>query len=321
MDFIISGFLIFFVALVLFFMVVLSRATYIIRQAEVVIIERLGRYNKTLQSGLHFIVPFVDNPRKTLWTFIKEAPGSGKIYRYSEYIDRIDLREAVYDFPKQNVITKDNVTIEINALLYYQITDPKCALYEVSNLPQAIEKLTQTTLRDVIGSLDLDETLVSRSQINARLRLILDEATDKWGVKVNRVELQEINPPHDIRIAMEKQMKAERDRRALILEAEGQKRAEILKSEGYKQAKITRAAGDASAKIALAQADSEAISVIQESVPGKDPLPFIIAMNYIKVLPEMLKGKDDKVILMPYEASSLIGSLGAIKEIFKETGK
>lgn len=321
MDFVISGFLIFFVALVLFFMVVLSRATYIIRQAEVVIVERLGRYNKTLQAGLHFIVPFVDNTRKTLWTFIKEAPGSGKMYRYSEYIERIDLREAVYDFPKQNVITKDNVTIEINALLYYQITDPKCAIYEVNNLPQAIEKLTQTTLRDVIGSLDLDETLVSRSQINERLRLILDEATDKWGVKVNRVELQEVNPPHDIKIAMEKQMKAERDRRALILVAEGQKRAEILKSEGYKQAKITRAAGDASAKIALAQADSEAISVIQESVPGKDPLPFIIAMNYIKVLPEMLQGKDDKVILMPYEASSLIGSLGAIKEIFKETGK
>ena len=321
MDFIISGFLIFFVALVLFMMVVLSRATYIIRQAEVVIIERLGRYHKTLQAGLHFIVPFVDNPRKALWTFIKEAPGSGKIYRYSEYIDRIDLREAVYDFPKQNVITKDNVTIEINALLYYQITDPKCALYEVNNLPQAIEKLTQTTLRDVIGSLDLDETLVSRGQINERLRVILDEATDKWGVKVNRVELQEVSPPHDIKIAMEKQMKAERDRRALILEAEGEKRAEILKSEGYKQAKITRADGDASAKVALAQADSEAISVIQKSVPGKDPLPFIIAMNYIKVLPEMLKGKNDKVVLMPYEASTLIGSLGAIKEIFKETGK
>jgi len=321
MDFIISGFLIFFVALVLFLIVVLSRATYIIRQAEVIIIERLGRYHTTLQSGLHFVVPFVDNPRKALWTYIKEAPGSGKIYRYSEYIDRIDLREAVYDFPKQNVITKDNVTIEINALLYYQITDPKCALYEVNNLPQAIEKLTQTTLRDVIGSLDLDESLVSRGQINERLRIILDEATDKWGVKVNRVELQEINPPHDIKIAMEKQMKAERDRRALILEAEGEKRAEILKSEGYKQAKITRADGDASAKVALAQADSEAISVIQKSVPGKDPLPFMIAMNYIKVLPEIMDGKDDRLILMPYESSQLIGSLGTIKEIFKETSK
>jgi regulator of protease activity HflC (stomatin/prohibitin superfamily) len=321
MDFIISGFLIFFVALVLFLIIVLSRATYIIRQAEVVMIERLGKYHTTLQAGLHFVIPFIDNPRKALWTYIKEAPGSGKMYRYSEYIDRIDLREAVYDFPKQNVITKDNVTIEINALLYYQITDPKCALYEVNNLPQAIEKLTQTTLRDVIGSLDLDETLVSRGQINERLRIILDEATDKWGVKVNRVELQEVSPPHDIKIAMEKQMKAERDRRALILEAEGEKRAEILKSEGYKQAKITRADGDASAKVALAQADSEAISVIQKSVPGKDPLPFIIAMNYIKALPEMMKGKDDKLILMPYEASQLIGSLGVIKEIFKDTGK
>lgn len=316
MDFIFSGFMLFFIAVVIFLMITLARSTYIVNQSEVIIIERLGKYHATLYSGLHFIIPFLDVPRKTMWTSIKEGPG-GKMYRYAEDVDRIDLREAVYDFPRQNVITKDNVTTEINALLYYQITDPKSAVYEVNNLPQAIEKLTQTTLRNVIGSLDLDESLVSRDQINERLRLILDEATDKWGVKVNRVELQEINPPHDIRNAMEKQMKAERDRRALILEAEGKKRAAILEAEGYKEATMAQAQGDAEARLRLAEADAESIEIIQKALPGRDPLQFIIAMNYIKTLPEMLKGKDDKVVLMPYEATQLLSSLGSMKELFK----
>lgn len=316
MDFIFSGFMFFFIAMVIFLMITLARSTYIVNQSEVIIIERLGKYHATLYSGLHFIIPFLDVPRKTMWTSIKEGPG-GKMYRYAEDVDRIDLREAVYDFPRQNVITKDNVTTEINALLYYQITDPKSAVYEVNNLPQAIEKLTQTTLRNVIGSLDLDESLVSRDQINERLRLILDEATDKWGVKVNRVELQEINPPHDIRNAMEKQMKAERDRRALILEAEGKKRAAILEAEGYKEATMAQAQGDAEARLRLAEADAESIEIIQKALPGRDPLQFIIAMNYIKTLPEMLKGKDDKVVLMPYEATQLLSSLGSMKELFK----
>ncbi len=319
MEIILSGFFIFFFALVLFLLIVLAKATFLIQQAEVVLIERLGKYHKTLSSGLHFVVPFIDRPRQTMWTFIKEIPGTGKTYRYSENIERIDLREAVYDFPKQNVITKDNVTMEINALLYYQITDPISAIYEVANLPLAIEKLTQTTLRNVIGSLDLDETLVSRDMINEKLRLILDEATDKWGVKVNRVELQEVSPPIDIRTAMEKQMKAERDRRALILEAEGEKRSMILNAEGYKEAQVARAQGEAEARLTLAQAESNAIKVIKEAIPGEDPLPFIIAKAYIKALPEITKGKDGKLILLPYESSSLVGALSMIKKVFKET--
>lgn len=313
-----SGFYIVFVALVLFIMTVLIKATFLVRQAEVIIIERLGKFHTILQSGLHFIIPFMDRPRTTMWTMIKESPQTGRNYRYTEHVQRIDLRESVYDFPKQNVITKDNVTLEINALLYYQITDPKFAIYEVYNLPQAIEKLTQTTLRNVIGSMDLDETLVSRDEINEKLRLILDDATDKWGVKVNRVELQEVNPPSDIRSSMEKQMRAERDRRAHILEAEGKKRAAILESEGYKEAKITRAEGDAKARVLVADAEAKAIEAIQNTVPGRDPLPFMIAKNYMEMMPEVMQGKNDKLILMPYETSSLISSLSSIKEIFKE---
>src|SRR5205814_6150685 len=172
----------------------------------------------------------------------------------TQVMDRIDLRESVYDFPKQNVITKDNVTMEINALLYYQITDPKAAIYEINNMPEAIEKYTQTRLRDIIGSMDLDETLVSRNTINTRLTEILDEATDKWGVKVNRVELQEVNPPADIRHAMEKQMRAERDRRAIILEAEGAKQAAILQAEGDANSRIIKADGEAQARLRIAEA-------------------------------------------------------------------
>jgi regulator of protease activity HflC (stomatin/prohibitin superfamily) len=298
---------------------------YLVRQSEAIVIERFGRYDRTLLPGLHVVVPFIETPHTTYWTYLYEE---GKRYhRLIRAGTRIDLREAVYDFPKQNVITKDNVTIEINALLYYQITDPKAAVYEVANLPEAIEKLTQTTLRNVIGSMDLDETLVSRDLINHKLRIILDEATDKWGVKVNRVELQEVNPPHDIRSAMEKQMRAERDRRAVILEAEGRKRAavldaeglreaEILKAEGAAQAQIIEAKGEAEARLKITDAEAQAIQRVREAMPNCDPLPYLLAVQYIKSLPEMMQGKNDKVILMPYETSALMGSLGSIKTLF-----
>lgn len=308
-----------FIILCIILMFIIYQATFLVKQAEVILIERFGKYHHTLHSGIHLIIPFIDKPRQTIWTFIKENYKGNAIHRYSHYIERIDLREAVYDFPKQNVITKDNVTMEINALLYYQITDPKAAVYEVANLPQAIEKLAQTTMRDIIGSMDLDETLTSRSSINERLQIILDEATDKWGVKVNRVELQEVNPPQDIRVAMEKQMRAERDRRAHILEAEGKKRAAILEAEGDKLARITRATGEAESRLKLAEAEAEAIKRVQAATPGKDPLAYLIAQNYIKALPEITKDKHGKLILMPYEASSLVGSLSAIKEIFTQS--
>lgn len=313
--------LLFFIALFLIVIIIFIKATYLVQQAEVILIERLGSYHVTLTSGLHFTLPFIDRARQAQWTFVKTDPrGTNYNYRYTKSIARIDLRESVYDFPKQNVITRDNVTMEINALLYYQITDPKAAVYEVSNLPEAIEKLTQTTLRNVIGSMDLDESLSSRDQINEKLRDILDEATDKWGVRVNRVELQEVNPPQDIRVAMEKQMRAERDRRALILEAEGEKQASILQAEGAYQAQVTRAKGEAEARILVAQAESSAIQSIKNALPTTDPANYLIALNYIKMLPELTQGKHDKMILVPYEATALMGSISTLKELFEQKG-
>lgn len=309
------GFSIFFAAALIFLVIFLLNSVYLIRQAEAVIIERLGRFDRILTPGIHFMIPFMDKARTVVWSQFREVDGK-RYYRFSNVVTRIDLREAVYDFPRQNVITKDNVTMEINALLYYQITDPKAAVYEVANLPEAIEKLTQTTLRNVVGSMDLDETLVSRDRINEKLRSILDDATDKWGVKINRVELQEVNPPADIRIAMEKQMRAERDRRAIILESEGKKRAAILEAEGLQEAAVLEAKGEAEARLIRQEAEAKAIEMIRVAAQG-DPLPYLIALQYIKTLPELMKGKDDKLILVPYEASALGGSLASIKKIFE----
>lgn len=308
------GFLILFGVIFLFLIAFLINSIVLVRQAEAMIIERLGRFEKVLTPGLHFIIPFMEKARQVVWS--KYEGDSKRYYRVVNIVSRIDLRESVYDFPKQNVITKDNVTMEINALLYYQITDPKAAIYEVENLPEAIEKLTQTTLRNVIGSMDLDESLVSRDKVNTKLRLILDEATDKWGVKVNRVELQEVNPPADIRIAMEKQMRAERDRRAVILEAEGQKSAAILQSEGMRESQVLQARGEAEARMIRADAEAKAIEMMRQAAQG-DPLPYLIAMQYIKTLPEMMQGKDDKLILVPYEAASLTGAVASMKKVFE----
>jgi len=235
----------------------------------------------------------------------------------------------VYDFPKQNVITKDNVVTEINAILYFQVIDPVKAVYEISNLPDAIEKLTQTTLRNVCGDMNLDETLTSRDTINSKLRSVLDDASHKWGVKVNRVELQDINPPHDIRDAMEKQMRAERDKRAKILTAEAEKQSQILHSEGLKmaainqaegekQSQILRAEGDAGARIRIAEGESNAINQIVEAIKAKgDPINYLIAVRYIDTLKEMVSGQDNKTVYLPYEATSLLGSIGGIKDLFK----
>lgn len=320
----------FFIVPLFLLIVLLLSSVVMVQQAEAVVVERLGRFDRVINAGLHIIIPFLENKRSVLWTYI-QVGNDKKYYRFTKSFTKIDLRESVYDFPKQNVITRDNVTMEINALLYYQVTDIKAAIYEVSNLPEAIEKITQTTLRNVIGSMDLDETLVSRDQINIKLRLILDEATDKWGVKVNRVELQEVNPPHDIRIAMEKQMRAERDRRAVILEAEGAKSSEILRAEGDRQSQILVAQGlgeskiiaaesEALARLKMAQAEAQALEMIQKSMPGSDPAQYLIALKYIQSLPELTKGKNDKLVIVPYEASALVGSLASIKQIF-ETSK
>jgi regulator of protease activity HflC (stomatin/prohibitin superfamily) len=319
-------FYIFFAVTFVFLVSLLMRAVYLVREAEAIIIERFGRYDRVLLPGLHFVTPFIEAPRAVRWTYVMQGEGK-RYHRYIKNTYRIDLRESVYDFPRQNVITKDNVTMEINALLYYQITDPRAAVYEASDLSDAIEKLTQTTLRDVIGSMELDQSLSSRGHINEKLRIMLDEATDKWGVKVNRVELQEVNPPSDIRHAMEKQMRAERDRRAIILESEGTKRAAILEAEGVKESKILRAQGESEAEIAradgqakarlkLAEAEALAIKMIKEAYPQSDAMAYMVAMQYIKALPTLMEGKNDKLVVVPYEASSLAGSLVSIKKIF-----
>ena len=314
------------ISILLISLIIFFNSIFVVKQAEVIIVESFGKFNRVLQPGLHILNPIADRPRFVEWSFFERS--TGLQYRKSFY--RIDLRETVDQFSKQNVITKDNVTMEISALLYYQIFDPKLALYEVLNLPEAIEKLTQTTLRNIIGSMDLDETLVSRDKINTKLRIILDDATHKWGVKVNRVELQEVNPPFDIRQAMEKQMRAERDRRAIILEAEGKKRATILEAEGdresailsaegHAKSRIIDAEGEATSRIMIAQAEAEAIEKIKTALSKSDPVNYMIAMQYIKILPEMTKGKDDKLIVVPYEISGIISSIASIKKIFEET--
>ena len=302
----------------------------IIRQGETKVIERLGRYHSTLSSGINIIWPILDRPRKVYTRYVVTRM-NGATQTLIRMSDVIDLREQVYDFPEQSVITKDNVTTSINALLYFQITDPFKSVYEIENLPNAIEKLTQTTLRNIIGELELDETLTSRDTINSRLREVLDEATNKWGVKVNRVELQDITPPESVRRAMEQQMQAERERRAKILKAEGDKTSKILYSEGEKEAQINQAKaqkesqilmaqGEAEAKILQAKAEAEAIEKLAEAIKGtsSDPASYQIALKYIETLKEMTSGKDNKTVYIPYEATSLLGSLGGIKDILKE---
>lgn len=315
---------------VIFAIVVISAGVKVVPQSETRVIERMGRFHSVLSPGLNFIIPFIDKP-KTIYTRRVEQGLGGRHVVRTVATTVIDLREQVYDFPSQQVITRDNVTTEINALLYFQITDPKKAVYEIDNLPNAIEKLTQTSLRNVIGELELDETLTSRDTINTKLQAILDDATNKWGVKVNRVELQDITPPESVRVAMEKQMQAERNRRAEILNAEGEKQSLILRSEGEKasqinkaearkQSEILRAEGDAQAIILNAQAEADAIRRVAEAVAvGKtDPAAYMLAMKYIDTLREMTTGKDNKTVYIPYEASSVLSSLGSIRTLFND---
>ena len=294
----------------------------IVSQSETMIIERLGKYNRTLNAGINIILPIVERAKETI-----ARRQTGALMRVS----RIDMREQVYDFDKQSVITKDNVMTEINALLYFQIVDPMKAVYEIQNLPVAIEKLTQTTLRNVVGEMELDETLTSRDTINSKLRSVLDDATNKWGVKVNRVELQDITPPDSIRRTMELQMQAERNRRAEILEAEGKKQSNILKSEGEKQAQINaaeankqanilKAEGEARAKILQAEAEAAAIRNIAEAVSdrGGDPVNYLLAVKYVETLKSIASGQQNKTVYLPYEATNMLGSIGGIKELFQK---
>ena len=277
------------IAIIVLVAIFVKMALVIIPQSETKIIERLGRYHATLKPGINIIIPFIDRAK----SIVTMQHG-----RYV-YTNTIDLREQVFDFARQNVITKDNIQMEINALLYFQIMDSFKAVYEINNLPNAIEKLTQTTLRNIIGELELDQTLTSRDTINTKLRAVLDEATDKWGVKVNRVELQDIIPPSSVLQAMEKQMQAERNKRATILTSEGQKQAAILQSEGEKTSTINRAEaakqqeilhaeGEAQARIRKAEAEAIAIEKITEAV-GKstNTANYLLAQKYIQMMEQL----------------------------------
>ena len=298
----------FLVVIIILAVIVFKKTIVIIPQSETKIIERLGKYYSTLQPGINIIIPFIDKAKEMV-----------ALYR-GRYVltNTIDLREQVYDFDRQNVITKDNIQMEINALLYFQIVDPFKSVYEINNLPNAIEKLTQTTLRNIIGELELDETLTSRDTINTKLREVLDDATDKWGVKVNRVELQDITPPASVLQAMEKQMQAERNKRAAILTSEGEKQSLILKSEGEKQSAILQAEGLAQARIRKAEAEAIAIDKITEAV-GKstNPANYLLAQKYIQALQDIATGNDTKTVYLPYEATNMMGAIGGIKDLFK----
>ena len=313
--------------LVLLVIYIIAKGLVIVQQSETMIVERLGRYLKTLPSGINLIIPFIDKPRPMVWRITASSSKGGTLVRFITTA-RIDLRANVYDFARQSVITRDNVVTEINAVLYFQIVEPLKAVYEISNLPVAIDMLTQTSLRNVIGEMDLDETLTSRDTINSKLRDILDEATNKWGVKVNRVEPQDINPPRDIRDAMEKQMRAERDKRAQVLTAEGQKEAMIRESEGRmtesvnhaegeKKAQILAAEADARATILRAEAEAEAIERITSAVAstGSNPTQYLIAMRYLDTLEKIGRNSSDKTLFLPYEATGILSALGGIKEV------
>src|SRR5499433_3044820 len=314
-------FLMFFLFIVgIALLIIAVKTIKIVPQATVMLIERLGKFDKVASSGLNMIVPFIDKPRAVYWTNTRGG------------LTSIDLREQFLDLPPQPVITRDNVTIHVDSVVYWQITDPVKAVYEMNDLVGGIVQLTITGMRAVMGDMDLDHTLSQRDQINSKLRLILDEATDKWGVKVTRVDVKNINPPEDVRVTMEKQMTAERNRRALVLQAEGDRQAAITRAEGEKQAAVTRSEGEkqsailaaegaAQARLRNAEAESEALNRIAQAIPGGDPGHYLITVRYIESLRDMTRTNNSKVIFMPVETSSMLSSLGAIKEGVMQTGE
>jgi regulator of protease activity HflC (stomatin/prohibitin superfamily) len=276
------------VLLVTIFVVVLARAIRIIPQASAGIVERLGRYHRTLDAGLALIIPFIDRLRPL-----------------------IDLRERVVSFPPQPVITSDNLVVEIDTVIYFQVTDPKSAVYEIENFITGIEQITITTLRNVVGGIDLEQTLTSRDSINSALRGVLDEATGKWGVRVNRVELKSIEPPQTVKTAMELQMKAERERRAVILTAEGEKQSQILTAEGARQAAILNAEGAAKAIVIKAEAEAEAVQRVFDAVRTANLDEKMLAYQYLEQLPVIANGTASKIWLLPSELSGAIEKIAS----------
>ena len=297
--------------LIIFLVIILIiafKSIKVVKQSEVYIIERLGKFHKVADAGLTIIVPFVDHVRSV-----------------------VSLKEQTMDIPPQGVITEDNVTIVIDTVVFFQITDPAKAVYEIQSLKKGIEYLAITTIRDIVGKMNLDSTFSSRDLINNQLRILLDEATDKWGCKVNRVEIKDIRPPEDIRDAMEKQMNAERNKRAAILQAEGEKQAAITIAEGQKEAailqaeadkesRIRKAAGEAEAIREVAKAKAKEIEMVYESIKNANPDDTLVQLKSLEALKEVAKGEANKVFI-PFEATSALASLGSIKEVMKDEKK
>ena len=308
-------------------LIVAVKSFRVVGQAEVMVIERLGRFHRLARSGLNILIPFIELPRAIDVRYLESDIGGQKRIA-SRSTARIDLREQVLNFPSQSVITKDNVTIDIDAVLYYRIADPQKATYAVQNLPYALETLTRTTLRNIVGEMELDQTLASRDQINRRMREVIEEASIGWGVDVTRVELQSIEPPRDIQQSMELQMRAERERRAAVTNAEASKRAQILeaegsresqvrKAEGEKEAAILRAQGLAEARLAMAEAEAEAIRRIAAALPDGQATTYLLGLKYLEALPKLAEGKGSTLFL-PSEASGVLAAIGGLRQMLQK---
>jgi regulator of protease activity HflC (stomatin/prohibitin superfamily) len=308
---------------------VIALSVRIIGQAEVMVIERLGRFHRVARSGLNLLIPLVERPKSIDVRFFEsDLTGIKKVTARST--SRIDIREQVLNFPSQPVITKDNVTIDIDAVLYYRVADPQKATYAIQNLPYALETLTRTTLRNIVGDMELDSTLASRDVINRRMREVIEDASIGWGVDVTRVELQAIEPPRDIQQSMELQMRAERERRAAvttaeagkraaILEAEGVRESQIRRAEGEKEASILRAQGLAEARLAMANAEAEALGKLTASLPESQAAMYLLGMKYLEALPHLAQGKGTTIFL-PAEAAGVMGALGGLRELVARGG-
>ncbi|SDH71878.1 Regulator of protease activity HflC, stomatin/prohibitin superfamily [Arthrobacter subterraneus] len=277
------------IVLIAFVLVVLVKSVRIIPQARAGVVERLGKYQRTLLPGLTILIPFVDR-----------------------LLPLLDLREQVVSFPPQPVITEDNLVVSIDTVVYFQVTDARAATYEIANYIQAVEQLTTTTLRNVVGGLNLEEALTSRDQINGQLRGVLDDATGRWGIRVSRVELKAIDPPHSIQDSMEKQMRAERDRRAAILTAEGTKQSQILTAEGQRQAAILAAEGDAKAAILRADGESQAIQKVFDAIHKGNPTQKLLAYQYLQTLPKLAEGNSNKLWIIPSEVGEALKGIGNV---------
>ncbi|HEU4565033.1 MAG TPA: SPFH domain-containing protein [Gemmatimonadaceae bacterium] len=309
---------------------VVTNSIKIVGQAEVLVVERLGRFNRIARSGLNVLIPFVERPKSIDVRFF-EADVSGVKRISAGSTTRIDLREQVLNFPSQPVITKDNVTIDIDAVLYYRVADPQKAAYSIQNLPYALETLTRTTLRNIVGDMELDHTLASRDEINRRMREVIEEAAVSWGVDVTRVELQAIEPPRDIQQSMELVMRAERERRAAvtaaeaskrsaILESEGLREAQIRKAEGEREAAILRAQGQAEARLTMAQAEAEALRRVADALPDGQAAMYLLGQKYLEALPQVTQGKGSTIFL-PSEATGVLGAFGGLRELLARTAE